>query len=316
MTKRFNPPPGWSPPPTAWTPPPGRQPPDDRPTPPAGWQPSVDAEPADVASRETAPTGPRWRLGRRLYIAAGATVVLALVGLLGGAVGRFPVRRSAALLAGVIGLIRPSWIGAPSRATAGIAAGTGLALVIAGVAIAPSQPVAVPQTATSSAPPPIASSSPIPTKATATPTASSKPAPPTPAPTSTRLPSNAPTTEPAAGTALAALDQLDGEGTGTQDRLRPRQVRLRLGDPPNRLRHPPDRSAARPRRREDSSPPTGCIVLGGKLNDPYTGAAFTAKTTSIDELEHRPRRPALRRLAERRPAARRRHAARRSPTTC
>ncbi len=28
-----------------------------------------------------------------------------------------------------------------------------------------------------------------------------------------------------------------------------------------------------------------CIVLGGRLNDPYTGAAITAKTTSIDDLE-------------------------------
>ena len=28
-----------------------------------------------------------------------------------------------------------------------------------------------------------------------------------------------------------------------------------------------------------------CTVIGGKLNDPYTGAAVTAKTTTVDDLE-------------------------------
>ena len=198
------------------------------------------------------------------------------------------------LLSGVVGLIRPRWVGAPTRIVTGIASGAGFALLVAGVAISPSAPVAVPPPAetapvtsnpTSPAPatPPAPSATPVtpaPTPAKPTPTGK------TPVPSATPAPTVTPTAskKPAAGTALATLDELKVKGRAPKTGYSRDQFGSGWGTQPGGcdtrqtvLRR--DLANVKILATDD------CTVIGGKLNDPYTGAAVTAKTTSVDDLE-------------------------------
>ena len=138
MTKRFNPPPGWPKPPTGWTPPPGWKPPTDLPPAPSGWQFWIDE--AEASSVGAAASSRSWRPSWKLYVAAGVVALFALIGLAAGAAGVLVLGGVAMLLSGVVGLIRPRWVGAPTRIVTGIASGAGFALLVAGVAISPSGP--------------------------------------------------------------------------------------------------------------------------------------------------------------------------------
>ena len=284
MTKRFNPPPGWPPVPPGWTPPPGWKPPAHFPAPPPGW-------PLWIDDAETLSSG-RWKPSWRLYVPIGLIVLAALVGLAAGGYGALVFGGLVATLVGLAGLVRPAWVGAPNRAATGIAAGAGLALLVAGSVIAPPAPVAVPPPpAASPGSPAPRSPAPIPSKivptATAAPSASTtvKPSPttkPSPAPTK---PKPSPTsTRPAAGTALAALQELKVKGRAPKTGY----ARSEFGS--GWATQPTGCDTRQTVLRRDLAnvkilATDDCTVIGGKLNDPYTGAAFTAKTTSVDDLE-------------------------------
>ena len=119
------------------------------------------------------------------------------------------------------------------------------------------------------------------------------------------------------GPAAAALATLAVKGrapkTGyDRDAVRPGVERRR----PQRLRHPQRHPAPRPPARRLKAGTHGCVVLTGTLADPYTGATIAfvrgrARRGGAD----RPRRGAVRRLAEGRPAAGRGAPRPPSPTT-
>lgn len=260
---------------------------------PAGWALWIDDDsPSAVASDHRT-----WQPGRRLVITGSAVLFIAALGLLAGVSGALVLGGIAAALAGIIGLIRPGWVGVPTRIPTGITAGAGVVLLVAGAAIAPpaGPTVAPPPSASVSV---SASPSPSPTKPLpSTSSTQSTPAPtvqstrqpaPTPEPPTTHRPTRTSTPsagrKPAAGTALAGLADLTVKGRGpktgyTRDQFgagwatRPdgcttRQTVLR-------------RDLANVKLLAADT----CIVLAGRLNDPYTGAAITAKTTNIDDLE-------------------------------
>src|SRR3954451_8656068 len=104
MPKRFNPPPGWPPAPPGWTPPAGWHPPPHLPAPPPGWQLWIDETLAE-------PPGRRWRPSWRLYAVVAIVVLATATGLVAGAAGALALGGAAALLAGLVGLIRPRWVG-------------------------------------------------------------------------------------------------------------------------------------------------------------------------------------------------------------
>ena len=284
MAKRFNPPPGWPQPPTGWTPPPGWKAPSHLPSAPAGWQFWVDDP--EGSHTEAKPSSRPWRPTWQLYVAAGIVGVFALIGLVAGLAGVLILGGVAVLLAGVVGLIRPRWVGVPTRAVTGIASTAGFALLAAGVAVSPPAPVAEPPpVATSTAP--SEAPSPPPTTTTSVP---AHPAP-TPTPTSTTLvPSTKPSAtprpsqQPPAGTALATLEELTVKGRAPKSGYSRDQFGSGWGTQPGGC---DTRQTVLRRDIADVKilATDDCTVIGGKLNDPYTGAAVTAKTTTVDDLE-------------------------------
>jgi len=289
VSKRFNPPPRWPPVPPGWAPPAGWRPPPGLPPVPPGWPLWIDDD-LPVAVRSAHRT---WRAGRRLFIIAGMVLCLAALGLLAGVSGALIIGGLAAALAGLVGLIRPRWVGAPTRTATGITAGAGVALLLAGAAIAP--PVGPTIT-----PPPVAPLSASPDQSN--PTTFSRPAPPSASPQATPVPTvrtttrsrprGGPTTSPThstgqgptAGTALAGLADLTVKGRG------PRTGYSRDQFGTGWATRPDGCSTRQTVLRRDLAnvkllAADVCIVLGGRLNDPYTGAAITAKTTSVDDLE-------------------------------
>jgi hypothetical protein len=78
MAHRFNPPPGWPPPPRGWVPPPGWQPPPEWPAPPPGWPLWVDDATAGPPAGPGGPAGsglpPRPRHAKSEPAAPGVTV--------------------------------------------------------------------------------------------------------------------------------------------------------------------------------------------------------------------------------------------------
>lgn len=272
MTKQFNPPPGWPPSPPGWTPPPGWRPPAHFPAPPPGWQLWVDsASRADKA----------WRPGWRLYTALGLVGFISLFALAAGGSGALALGGITAFLLGLVGLVRPQWVGAPGRAATGIAAGAGLVLLVGGSALTSPAPTVLPE------PPPAATSAPA--SGRPTPVASPTTGQPTPTPTA---PSTKPSTpkpsptvgRPVAGTARAALEDLKVKGrapkTGyDRDRFGSGWSTRSTGCDTRQTVLRRDLAKVKVLATDD------CTVVGGKLNDPYTGAAFAAKTTSVDDLE-------------------------------
>ena len=89
------------------------------------------------------------------------------------------------------------------------------------------------------------------------------------------------------GSALAAVSRLDGQGPGAQDRLPPRPVRRRLGER-RRLRHARPDPRARPAREELPQRDARCVVLSGRLADPYTSTtiAFARGGASEVDIDH------------------------------
>jgi len=90
--------------------------------------------------------------------------------------------------------------------------------------------------------------------------------------------------EPAAGTALAGLADLTVKGRGPKSGYSRDQFGTGWTTRPDGC------STRQTVLRRDLAnvrllAADVCVVLGGRLNDPYTGAAITAKTTSIDDLE-------------------------------
>ena len=289
MTRRFNPPPDWPPAPPGWSPPAGWRPPPGWPPVPTGWALWIEVDsPSAVA------TGHRtWQPGRRLVITSGAVLLTAALGLLAGVSGALVLGGIAAALAGFIGLIRPGWVGVPTRVPTGITAGAGVVLLVAGAAIAPpvDPTVALPPSATASASPSQATRTPLPTSSQSTPAPTVRPTrkpAPTPASPTTHGPTrtSTPSTErkPAAGTALAGLADLTVKGRGPKTGYTRDQFGTGWATRPDGCN-----TRQTVLRRDLGNvkllAADTCIVLGGRLNDPYTGAAVTAKTTSIDDLE-------------------------------
>ena len=108
----------------------------------------------------------------------------------------------------------------------------------------------------------------------------------TPVPTATPTQSVTPTAsrKPVAGTALATLDELKVKGRAPKTGYSRDQFGSGWGTQPGGcdtrqtvLRR--DLANVKILATDD------CTVIGGKLNDPYTGAAVTAKTTTVDDLE-------------------------------
>ena len=168
--------------------------------------------------------------------------------------------RDGSVLSGPAGSVRPTGL-RPGRA------GAGLALLVAGAVFSAPVPVAVPPpTATSPAP---------------SPSVSTPPTTPSAAPTSPVTPR--PRRSPEPRTALATLAGLTVKGRAPRtgyDRTSSAAAGV-----PSQVAVTPDRPCVpRPRQRPDPAT-DDCTVTGGKLNDPYTGAAVTAKTTSVDDLE-------------------------------
>ena len=291
MSRRFNPPPGWPPVPPGWAPPAGWRPPPGWPPVPTGWALWIeDDSPSSVTSGHRT-----WHPGRRLVTTGGAVLCVATLGLFAGVSGALVLGGIAAVLAGLVGLIRPRWVGVPTRMPSGITAGAGVVLLVAGAAIAPPNGPTV-------APPPSASVSASPGQAPRKPLPSTSPPQSTPAPTarSTLKPAPTPTSrttggpattstppaarKPAAGTALAGLADLTVKGRGPKTGYSRDQFGTGWATRPdgcNTRQTVVRRDLANVKLLAADT----CIVLGGRLNDPYTGAAITAKTTSIDDLE-------------------------------
>ncbi len=248
-----------------------------------GWQFWTD-DPSP-APREVGLTARARRIGWRTWTAAGLVGFFALFGLLAGAPGALVFGGLAAVLVGVVALIRPSWMGAGTRKMPGLIAAAGLAGLIAGAAIAPPAPVALPApAATSTASPTETATSPNPTPTASQPTATQPTATPIPRASTTAKPQPKPTTTPGAGTALALLAGLDVKGRAPKTGYGRGQFGSGWATRPDGCT---TRETALRRDLADVKllAADRCIVLGGKLNDPYTGAAFTAKTTSLDELD-------------------------------
>ncbi|WP_344807763.1 GmrSD restriction endonuclease domain-containing protein [Microlunatus ginsengisoli] len=220
------------------------------------------------------------RAGWRTWASVGLISIFALLGLVAGVSGALLLGGLAAALVGTIGLVRPSWTGTGSRRMAGALVTAGMAGLLGGTVVAPAVPVAVPPPAATStrtsAPPP------TPEHATAT---QAPTGPTTPSRSATAVPSRpAPSTPPPApGTALATLNHLPVKGRAPKTGY----DRDRFGD--GWATRPDGCTTRQAVLRRDLADvrilaADECIVLGGKLDDPYTGTTFTAKTTGFDDL--------------------------------
>ena len=231
------------------------------------------------------PSSPPRRIRRRVWVWAGFVLVSILIGALAGAGGALLFGGFALLLVALVALVRPRWIGARTRAVAAAVAAIGLAGAISGTALAGTSapgpgPTGVPSTVTTEP-------SQVPTTAaTVEPTDRSTPSPSKPT-TTTSAPTTTPDRPKAAGTALAAVDELRvkgrapksgydrsayGTGWRTVDGCSTREIILRR-----------DLDKVTVARSGD------CAVVAGTLHDPYTGtterlSAATIHTADIDHV--------------------------------
>ncbi len=231
------------------------------------------------------PSSPPRRIRRRVWVWAGFVLVSILIGALAGAGGVLLFGGFALLLVALVALVRPRWIGARTRAVAAAVAAIGLAGAISGTALAGTSapgpgPTGVPSTVTTEP-------SQVPTTAaTVEPTDRSTPSPSKPT-TTTSAPTTTPDRPKAAGTALAAVDELRvkgrapksgydrsayGTGWRTVDGCSTREIILRR-----------DLDKVTVARSGD------CAVVAGTLRDPYTGtterlSAATIHTADIDHV--------------------------------
>ena len=231
------------------------------------------------------PSSPPRRIRRRVWVWAGFVLVSTLIGALAGAGGVLLFGGFALLLVALVALVRPRWIGARTRAVAAAVAAIGLAGAISGTALAGtsapgSGPTGVPSTVTTEP-------SQVPTTAPSVePTDRSTPSPSKPTTTT-----STPTTTPdrpkaAAGTALAAVDELRvkgrapksgydrsayGTGWRTVDGCSTREIILRR-----------DLDKVTVARSGD------CAVVAGTLHDPYTGTTerLSAATMDTADIDH------------------------------
>ncbi len=243
-----------------------------------------------VFQQQRYPLPPRRLPRRRRWVWAGFVLAVALLGALAGISGALLLGGLGLLLVALVALIRPRWVGARTRAVAAVVAAIGLAGTVAGTAVAGATVAA----REPSSPPPAATSAPsaTPSESTAEPTSTPTTTPSsTPTTRSTAQPTTTPTATPtqpkaAAGTALAAVDQLRVKGRAPKTGYE----RSAYGNGWNSVDGCSTREMI---LRRDLGNVTvaqsgDCAVISGTLHDPYTGKTerLTAATLQTADVDH------------------------------
>ncbi len=296
------PPPDWQ----LWVDDPGDQPEGSAEAP----QPQPQPRPVRPARQGASPTAPVTRSWPHAAFALvrrrpGWTVVgvFFLLGAFGGLGSAFLLGGLAGLGWAIVAFLRSRGKNAtaPRRGRSALIGAAGLTAVIAGAAISPAPPAQVaapapaasttaadPTPAATTPTPPAPSSqtpTPTPTTSTVTPTPTASTVTPTPRPPATSTgPTAPPKPPPQAGTALAVVTGLIVKGRAAKTGY----SRDRFGDGWSSIPGGCDtRQTVLLRDLDDLKVQAAdrCSVLGGSLNDPYTGAKLKVTVTTVGDYD-------------------------------